>query len=237
MLKSDVMVLAALLCVPVQCIAAPASPDIGWKIAQAQSPAPPAAKSPATQAPARPGSPSPTQQGPDVKQLGEELQKYVEERARRLDEIGKSIKDGIETEQKANEIYGRFVGTVKDIIERIGPQSDFRKDLDRVLEASRKAAEEFARSPNPKVRGLAKGMTENASQIEKLISDANNEYARGLGVIRDLEDGREEAVAYIRSKALKAAKDAAEQYLGIVRSVIEEANKFGQRTKETAPAF
>jgi hypothetical protein len=210
--------------------------DVAREFAQAQ-PGPQAPSPPLTAAPAPPNQVQQSQELPDIKEFGDELEKYAAELRTRLDTLAGTIKEGLKTEANANEIFDRYVGAVKEIIERIGPQSDFRKDLDTLLDRANKNAENFSKSEEPKVRELAKTMAENTTKIDKIIADANAEYARGLGTIRDLGKGRELAIALIRTKAIEKAIAAAEQYLGVVRSVIDEAVKFGKKATEGAPAF
>lgn len=205
------------------------------------------AQTPPRGAQGQPGTPAPGKAAPppssapsahaDVDKLSDDLQKFVDERAAQLDSIQKAIKDGIQTELQANDIYARFVDSVRGIVERVGPQSEYRKSLDALLGAARRNAEEYARSTNPKIRALAKQFTDNATRIEQLMSEASNEYARGLGIIRDLEDGREEAIALIRAKTLKDATDAAAKYLDVVREVLKKAEDFSKKVKEAAPGM
>jgi methyl-accepting chemotaxis protein len=194
----------------------------------------PAAPAPGKAAP--PPNAAPSAQT-DVDKLSDDLQKFVDERAAQLDAIQKTIDEGIRTELQANDIYARFVDSVRGIVERMGPQSNYRKSLEGLLGAARRNAEEYARSTNPKIRALAKQFTDNATRIEQLMSDASNEYARGLGIIRDLEDSKEEAIALIRAKTLKDATDAAAKYLDVVREVLKKAEDFSKKVKETAPGM
>src|SRR5262249_48820778 len=102
---------------------------------------------------------------------------------------------------------------------------------------SRKLAEENAAEKEAEYQELVKKNNNTAALAEKLINDANAEYARGLATLRSLESGRKLAIAQIKSDALSAAADAARKYLDGVRDAIGKVENFNRRVRKPPPVF
>lgn len=215
---------AALATQPTQ--SALANDLIALKLAQATPPAPPSKPAPSAEAPSGPSM------APEVQQL----QQFLEDHRKHLDQLGEDIKKGLQTEQQATDLFDRMIGSFKELIDRIGPDSDYRKRLDEIIKRSRQNAKDFATSQNPEVRKLVSKNNETATMTEKLLNDANTEYAHGLETIRKLEEGKELAVAQIKSDALREAANSAKEYLDVVRDAIKKMEDFNNRVKQGTPS-
>jgi ABC-type transporter Mla subunit MlaD len=165
----------------------------------------------------------------------DELQKFLEQRRQRLDKLDEDIRRGLQTEQQATDIYDRMISSFKELIDKIGPDSDYRKRLDEIVKRSNQNAKEFATSQDPKIRDLVKKNNETAAMTEKLINETNAEYARGLETLSNLEKGKALAVAKIKTDGLRDAANAAKDYLDVVRGAIDKMESFNKHVGETAP--
>src|SRR5215831_5726236 len=141
--------------------------DVYWQFAQSRS-----AQAPTAPAPARPGeAASPPQRTPGIKQFTEELTALAEQRKKQLEALNGEIQEGLQTEQRATEIFDGMARALKELIEKLGPDSDFRKNLDDLLGRSKKNAEEYAARREPGFQELADRNKAIATDVEKMIRD------------------------------------------------------------------
>ena len=191
----------------------------------------------APQQKASPASPSPSEPSPNFTGQIDQLQRLLDERRKRLDQLSEDIKKGLQTEEQANEIFNQLARSFKELNDKIGPDSEYRKSLDEILRRARQREQQYSADKDSAVRETAKSFGETAQKAEKLINETNTEYARGVETLRHLEEGRALTIARIQAGALRSAADAAGEYLDVVRKAINDMDAFNKKNREPATGF